>query len=157
MVPVAAAVAMVLTGCGGAAPGSSTSGAHSVPARIVSVARSRPTQIYRLPLTGAAEPGRGAPHGRGAAIIAFHGPSVVCWRFAHLHGFVDATYAHINAGSSRGTGSIVIPLMPGPRLHHEGCVSVNPATSETITRNPSHFYVNVFSRAYPGGAVRGQL
>lgn len=118
---------------------------------------SRPTQVYRVRLSGATEARHGAVHGVGAAIIAFHGESVVCWRFAHLHGFTDATAAHIQIGTTGRTGGVVIALSPGPRLHHQGCVPVSPATSRRIVARPSDYYVNVHSKQYPQGAIRAQL
>jgi hypothetical protein len=99
----------------------------------------------------------GAAHGVGSAIIAFHGDSRVCWRFAHLHGFTDATSAHIDIGASGRTGQVVIALSPGPRLHHQGCVPVSPGLSRRIWARPGGYYVDVYSKQYPRGAVGAQL
>lgn len=100
---------------------------------------------------------RGAVHGVGAAVIAFHGDSLVCWRFAHLHGFTTATSAHIQIGTIGRTGQVVIALSPGPRLHHQGCAPVSPAVSRKIVARPSGYYLNVYTKQYPQGAVRAQL
>lgn len=108
-------------------------------------------------MTGSAETPRGAPQGTGAAIIAFHGSSGVCWRFAHLHGFADATVAHIHVGKRGHAGKIVVPLSPGARLHHQGCVPVSPAVITAIARDPGGYYVSIQSAKYPSGAVRAQL
>jgi hypothetical protein len=108
-------------------------------------------------MTGAMEIPSGATHGAGAAIIAFHGPSTVCWRFAHLHGFTDATTAHVDAGTTGRTGQTVITLSPGPRLRHQGCVPVNPAVSRRIVARPDGYYVTIQSKQHPRGAVRAQL
>ncbi len=151
-----AAVAVFLTGlagCGGS--GSGKTGAASRPA--VPGSASRPTQIYRVRLSGATETPRGAAAGIGAAVIAFHGDSLVCWRFAHLHGFTGATSAHIESGTSGQAGHVVIVLSPGPRLHHQGCVAVTPTVSRKIWARPGAYYVNVASRQYSQGAVRAQL
>jgi hypothetical protein len=78
------AVTLSLIGCGGSS--------SSPPPSAVS---SRPTTLYTLSMAGTAETPKGTPHGRGIAIIAFHGASTVCFRFSHLHGFLDATVAHI--------------------------------------------------------------
>jgi CHRD domain len=94
---------------------------------------------------------------RPQRIIAFHGDSIVCWRFAHLHGFTSATFAHIHSGSQWQSGHIVVTLSTGPRLHHQGCVTVSPALTKAIWSAPSRYYVNIHSTRYPGGAVRGQL
>ncbi len=90
----------------------------------------------------------------GAAIIAFHTGSKLCWRFAHLHGFTGAT-VHLGAGGH--AGKVVPPLSPGPRLHHHGCVRVSPTLAAAIVGGPSTYYLNIGSAQYPGGAVRGQL
>jgi hypothetical protein len=140
------------TGCGG----SSSPGSGPKPG--LSAARGTgPIRIYRLALAGSAETPVGAPSGVGVAVIAFHGSSVVCWRFAHLHGFTNATFAHIHRGPKGRSGNIVVPLSIGPALHHQGCVSVIRALVKAIEHNPRGYYVNIHSAKYPGGAVRAQL
>ena len=108
-------------------------------------------------MTGRAETPPGAPHGGGAAVIALHGSSEICWRFAHLHGFTNGTVAHIHAGGKGHPGKILVPLSRGTRLHHQGCVRVSPAVAKAIAGDPSRYYVNIHSTQYPAGAVRGQL
>jgi hypothetical protein len=143
-VPAMAAIAVGLASCGG-----STASSSGVSAR--------PTTLYTVSMTGAADSPGGAPHGRGVAIIAFHGAGKLCYRFAHLHGFVDATVAHIHAGTIGRSGPVVVALWTGPKLHHRGCRAISPPLSHAIWRQPGAFYVNVHSRRYPGGAVRAQL
>jgi hypothetical protein len=147
-----AAVVLGVAGCGGASSSASSSKSSSPSAKT-----ARPARIYRLALTGKAETPPGAPTGTGAAVIAIHGSSTVCWRFAHLHGFTSATFAHIHLGATGKSGNIVVPLSTGPALHHQGCVAVNPALIRAIERNPHGYYVNIHSTKYPGGAVRAQL
>ena len=112
------ATAALVVGLAGCASSGSGTGAEALRAGHPSPSRSPPTQIYRVRLTGAAETPRGPAHGVGAAIIAFHGDSSVCWRFAHLHGFTHAISAHIQIGINGRTGQVVIALSPAPRLHH---------------------------------------
>ena len=119
--------------------------------------RSRPTRIYRVQLGRAAEPSLGALHGTGAAIIVVHGESTVCWRFAHLHGFADATIAEIRSGVRRQPGGSVAALSTGPRLHHQGCVRISTVLSKMIWTDPGHYSVNIATKEYPHGAVRAQL
>ncbi len=145
--------AIGLAACGGG--GSSSTTAHhrsGVPS-----SRSRPSHIYRVTMTGSAETPRGAAHGSGDAIIAVHGDSELCWRFAHLHGFADATAAHIHLGTKGHAGKIVVPLSTASRLHHQGCVRVSPTVVKAIAADPSRYYVNVHSAQYPAGAIRAQL
>jgi hypothetical protein len=153
LLSAAAVFGIGVAGCGGG--GSGTSG--SAPRAAVPGSGSRPTQIFRVQMTGAMATPSGATQGAGAAIIAFHGASTVCWRFAHLHGFTDATTAHVDAGAQGRIGPTVIMLSPGPRLRHQGCVPVSPAVSRRIVARPGGYYVTIQSKQYPQGAVRAQL
>jgi hypothetical protein len=141
-----------VTGCGG-----SPSSANSSHAGSGAINRTHPARIYRIALAGRAEIPVGAPHGLGDAVIAIHGSSMVCWRFAHLHGFTGATFAHIHVGTAGKSGNVVVPLSTGPRLHHQGCVPASAVLIKSIEHNPSGYYVNIHSAKYPGGAVRAQL
>jgi CHRD domain len=142
--PALLAATLGLAACGG-------SGA--TPATV----SSRPTTLYTVSMTGMAETPKGAPHGRGIAIIAFHGASKVCYRFSHLHGFVDATVAHIHSGTAGRSGPVLVALSSGPKLRHRGCLAISPTVSQAIWKRPSAYYVNVHSLRYPSGAVRAQL
>jgi hypothetical protein len=157
LVPAALAIlAIGLGGCGSGGSSASASSAHR--ASGVSLASaSRPSQIYRLRLSGSAETPPGAQRGTGAAIIAFHGDSVLCWRFSHLHGFTHATFAHIHIGATGRAGKIVVALSTASLLHHRGCVSLSPVLGKMIVSQPSRYYVNIHSQQYPAGAVRAQL
>jgi CHRD domain len=148
-----ALVGICVAGCGGG--GSGAGGATHRAA--VPGSSSRPTQIFRVRMSGAIEIPPGAKHGAGAAVIAFHGASMVCWRFAHLHGFTDATSARVETGAAGRAGQSVIVLSPGPRLHHQGCVTVSPALTSRIVARPGGYYVDIQSKQYPQGAVRAQL
>ena len=147
-----AAVTVGLAACGGSGSSATTRGSKAAGAGIAG-----PVKIYRLKLSGAAETSRGASTGTGDAIIAVHGTSELCWRFAHLHGFTDATSAHIHAGPEGKSGNVVVTLSRGPRLHHQGCRHVSAATISAIERHPQGYYLNIHSVQYPHGAVRAQL
>ena len=149
--PGLAAVAVGLAACGGGAGNTHGTSTRSV----LKVGTGSPPQIYRAQLSGAAA--GGAPGGVGTAIIALHGTSVVCWRFAHLHGFVDATSASIDVGAKGKSRRVIVALSNGPRLHHQGCARVSPQVVNAIRRDPSGYYVNIPSRQYPTGAVRARL
>lgn len=150
------AVALGLAACGGGSTGA-TAGSQHAPSGTLALARSRPTHIYTAALSGRAEITRGAARGRGFAIIAFHGDSLVCWRFAHLHGFINATGASLLAGRAGRLGTTKVGLSSGPRLHHQGCRTISPALAEAIFKQPGGYYVNVLGAGYPRGAVRAQL
>jgi hypothetical protein len=108
-------------------------------------------------LSGGAATPPGAPLGRGDAIVAFHGQSALCWRFAHLHGFTQAASAQIHAGRPGRTGVAVVSLSTGSKLHHHGCVSITPTLATAIVHGPNGYYVTIPSARYPAGAVRAQL
>lgn len=141
----------------GACGGSGSRGGGTTHRAAVPGAGSRPTQIFRVRMSGALEITPAAKNGGGAAVIAFHGASRICWRFAHLHGFTDATSARLDAGPMGRAGTTVIMLSPGPRLRHQGCVPVNPTLSKKIVAQPADYYVSIQSKQYPHGAVRAQL
>jgi hypothetical protein len=153
LVGAAAALVAGLAGCESSGPGAGAE-AHGA---AIPAALSRPTEIYRVRLSGAAETPRGPAYGGGVAVIAFHGDSRVCWRFAHLRGFTHPTSAQIQLGTNGQAGQSVIALSAGPRLHHQGCVSVSAALSRRIRARPTGYYVNVHSQQYPRGVVRAQL
>jgi hypothetical protein len=142
-----------VAGCGGG----SNSASSSVPRPTGVSATHGAIRIYRLKLAGAAELPLGAPDGVGDAVVALHDSSVVCWRFAHLHGFTDATIADIRIGATGKSGKVVVPLSTGSRLHHRGCVPVRPALLMAIEHSPHAYYVNIDSVRYPSGALRAQL
>ena len=147
--PLMAALAMTvptIAACGGS--GASTS------SKTAAAAHTRPTAIYRVRLSGHGATPPGAPQGQGDAVIAFHGASVLCWRFAHLHGFTGPQSARIQ---SRATHHSLVALAHGSRLRHQGCVSVRTRVAQVITANPSAYDVTIPSPQYPGGAVRAQL
>ncbi len=154
LVPGLVILALGIAGCGS----SSSSHHSSTPSSRSSVAGvSAPLRVYRVKLTGVAETPRGAPNGSAAAVIAIHRGPVVCWRFSHLHGFSIATVAHIHTGAKGRTGSVLVPLSSGPRLHHRGCVQASAAAVKAIERHPAGYYVNIHSARYPAGAIRAQL
>jgi len=90
--PALLAVSLGLAACGG-----STAAPLAAGPRPTTGTGSRPTTLYTVAMTGSAESPRGAPHGQGVAIIAFHGASRLCFRFSHLRGFVDAIDAEMHS------------------------------------------------------------
>jgi CHRD domain len=143
-----ALVAVGVSACGGS--GSSSGSGHAAH-------HSRPSHVYKLTLRGDSAKPPGAPNGTGTAIIAIHGHSEICWRFAHLHGFTGATGAQIHSAKVARAGKSEVSLSAGPRLHHQGCVRVAPPLVAAIVANPNRYYVDVASTRYPGGAVRARL
>lgn len=68
--------------------------------------------------------------------------------------------AHIHEAAVRRNGGVVVSLRQ-PRAGNpgasSGCVSARRSLLADIQRNPGDYYVNVHTRDFPDGAVRGQL
>jgi len=109
-------------------------------------------------LTGAAERPAADRDGKGAASILVTG-SRVCFGI-QVNGIDRPTAAHIHRGGSRVNGPIVVGLRTpsaGNNGTSVGCVTTTSANLTAIKRGPTGFYINVHTRAFPNGAVRGQL
>jgi hypothetical protein len=52
-------------------------------------------------------------------------------------------------------GPVVIPL--GDRYSKQGCVTAPQKSIRAVANNPAAYYVNVHTRKFLDGAVRGQL
>lgn len=147
------ALAVGVAACGGSG-GSGGPGASAAARSAAVRGGGPPLATYRATLSGRGTP-PGAASGRGYAIIALHNGLRLCWRFAHLHGFTLATHAMIYGGG--GARADRVGLSAGPRLHHQGCVAVSRAMTQSLSARPSGYSVVVYSARYPAGAVRGRL
>jgi hypothetical protein len=111
---------------------------------------------FSTALTGAAEvPGPGDADASGQAVITLNqGKGQVCYdlTWSGIDGTVIA--AHIHAAPAGIAGPVVVPLAPG-----SGCttIAVSEELIKAIRRDPSNYYVNIHSTAFPAGAIRGQL
>lgn len=68
--------------------------------------------------------------------------------------------AHIHRGRRGENGPVVIPLKvpkAGDPGAVSGCVDVDSRLARQVLRRPERFYWNVHTRAYPNGAIRGQV
>lgn len=104
----------------------------------------------------------GDPNGFGTASVIFPGATgQIC--FSILVSNLDRPVAaHIHENIAGRNGPIVVPLTPSPATGNpgtsSGCVpGVSAALLGRIRSNPTGFYVNVHTTAFPAGAVRGQL
>jgi CHRD domain len=141
------AASVAIAGCGGSsAPANSR-------ARIKA---QKPSVEYVVRMSGTSE--SPPTHGVGDAVIALHGKAHdICYRFAHMRGFTDASNARILRGATRETGTFVVSLATGPRLHHRGCLRMAATVMTAIAADPSAYYVEIRSVQYPRGLVRAQL
>lgn len=114
-------------------------------------------------LTGAAEvPGPGDLDAVGTANITLNqGLGSVCFELSweDIDGTVVA--AHIHSGTADVAGPVVVTLFTGAFDSTDtvgDCVEgVDRALVKAIRQEPTSYYVNVHSDAFPAGAIRGQL
>jgi hypothetical protein len=139
------AASVAIAGCGGfSAPANSRARVNA----------QKPSVEYVVRMSGTSE--SPPTHGVGDAIIALHEHDI-CYRFAHMRGFTDASNARILRGATRETGTIVVSLATGARLHHRGCLPMGATMMTAIAADPSAYYVEIRSAQYPRGLVRAQL
>ncbi|MFF7415357.1 CHRD domain-containing protein [Streptomyces lydicus] len=120
------------------------------------VARLKGTN--EVPVAGG--PAVGDKDGRAVAVIKVKG-SVVSYAFA-WKGITAPTLAHIHQGKAGVNGPVKVGLigtaLPDTSTAAAGAVnSTDTATLAALEKDPSAFYVNLHSTAFPGGAVRGQF
>ena len=110
-------------------------------------------------LEGRNEVTAGASAGQALELIGIEGNTLsysVSWR-----GIGTPTAAHIHAGVRGVDGPVVVPLFTSPRLaggFASGTVTVaDPTVLAALQSDPSGFYTDLHTTAFPDGAVRGQL
>jgi hypothetical protein len=122
---------------------------------LTSAASARVTELSAK-LTGAAEVMPKADGGSGNAQIKLNASTgKVCWAFTKLKGIKSATASHIHRGAKGKAGPVVVPL--GGSFKAKGCTTASKATVRSILKKPSAFYVNIHTKRFPSGAIRGQL
>jgi hypothetical protein len=111
--------------------------------------------VLRAKLTGAAEKPKGSPTGSGTAVIRLNRATLqVCWRLA-VRGIDKPLSSDIRKAPPGKNGPVSVPL--GPHYLATGCMKVPRATLAAMAKTPKAYYVNVHTRKYFDGAIRGQL
>jgi hypothetical protein len=95
--------------------------------------------------------------GQGTITVVVDPPKGTACYIMNVTGLDDITVAHIHAGSAGETGRPVLTLDTPEDGTSGGCVPVTPELAEGLLSNPAGYYVNIHTRAFPTGAVRGQL
>jgi hypothetical protein len=110
-------------------------------------------------LTGAGETPAADPKGTGAANVRVNvGQNQVCWELTVKDLSAPAAAAHVHKGAAGAAGPPVVPLTaPDASGKSAGCATVDAALAKDLIQNPGAYYVNVHTKAFPGGAIRGQL
>jgi hypothetical protein len=113
--------------------------------------------ITRVTLTGKAETPRGDRDGSGTVTLCVETKSrSLAYRFATLRRIGPPTAGHIHLGAPGTAGVVVVPFAAPSKLW-AGTVSVTSTLLTSLLRHPARYYVNVHTKAYPNGAIRGQL
>jgi hypothetical protein len=135
--------------------------------RSAGIQRARLKPIFlEAKLDGRSEvqvPGKppvGDPKGSATGIIRVQGNRVTfafSWK-----GISAPTLGHIHQGAAGVNGDVKVPLfatpMPDTATAAAGVLTVSdPAIADALRANPAGFYLNLHTKEFPGGAVRGQL
>jgi hypothetical protein len=117
---------------------------------------TQPTLNARM--NGAAEvPGPGDPDGTGHAEVSIADAlNSICYEIDVL-GLDNVTAAHIHRGAAGVAGPPVVTLDPPTDGDSKECEGIDGGLADEIRQNPTAFYVNIHTSAYPDGAIRGQL
>jgi hypothetical protein len=120
------------------------------------------TAEQRASLSGdSVAPGPGDPDGTGRAVIrSAPDEGILCYKI-FFKGIGRAKGAEIHQGPRGVAGPTHMRLFTskkGKRSPAEGCKSgVSVETIEAMHDDPGNYYVDVHTKGYPDGAVRGQL
>ncbi len=102
----------------------------------------------------------GDKDGRAAATAVFDpGSRKLCYGLT-VKGLDQPVAAHIHRGIRGSNGSVVVTLAvpeSGGANAAAGCTVISTSLARSLTNNPHRYYWNVHTKAFPNGAVRGQV
>ena len=117
-----------------------------------------PKRFYAT-INGAQEvPAKGDPNGTGKVTLTFG--DKLCYDIRPSK--IETPQAgHIHSGVRGKAGGILIDLFTRPKAPRNGritgCTSFTASQLSKISAKPGSFYVNLHTKTYPSGSVRGQL
>jgi hypothetical protein len=138
-----------------------------VPDRRAGIQRARLKPVFlvakldgRQEVPVAGKPPVGDPDGSATGIVRVQGNRVTfafSWR-----GISAPTLGHIHQGAAGVNGDVKVALfttpMPDTVTAAAGILTVtDPAIADALRADPSSFYLNLHTKEFPGGGVRGQL
>ena len=127
-----------------------------VAALCLAVSAYAATKTFTVSMSGKAETPKGDPNGKGTAKVTINtSKGQVCFKLT-WSAIGPPVAAHIHKGKKGVAGPVVIPFFGGA-AKHSGCVKASKSLLGKIIKNPSGYYVNVHTQAFPGGAIRAQL
>lgn len=98
----------------------------------------------------------------GSVFLSFDSTNrTITWEL-NTSGITGPSAAHIHTGAAGASGGVLIGFVTSASSFTSGrakgqITGVDATTMSNILANPSGFYFNVHSPAFPGGEVRGQL
>jgi CHRD domain len=125
---------------------------------VVPVAAGQAMANAKAALTGDAEvPGPGDPQGSGTVVVTLKPDTgELCYELS-VANLQEATAAHIHKGEKGEEGPVAVPLDAPKTGAAKGCTKADVLVIEALMQDPTDYYVNVHTAAFPKGAVRGQL
>jgi hypothetical protein len=108
-------------------------------------------------LNGTDEKPSGDPDGLGlASVRSLPGLGQLCYQVTVSRIELPATAAHIHLVA---TGKVLVPFRPPDAATgvSSGCANASRTLVRAILAHPAAYYVNVHTRDYPNGAIRGTL
>lgn len=127
-----------------------------IPALAVA-ASSAMSPVVSAKLAGKAEaPTKGDPNGKGIVVLHLDAKKgTVRWDFKGVSGIDRPTASHIHKAAQGKAGPVFVPL--GAAYKASGTVKASKKAIAAIEEHPNRYYVNIHTKKYPNGAIRGQL
>ncbi len=124
-------------------------------ATLLAIPAHADTVVFTATLDGASEPAGGDPKASGtfrASVETSTGD--VCYTLITKN-LAPAMAAHVHEGAAGANGSPVINIdVTGD---DEYCLAAQTELLQAMAANPGNYYVNVHTKDFPAGAIRGQL
>lgn len=124
-------------------------------ATLLAIPAHAETVVFTATLDGASEPAGGDPKASGtfrASVETSTGD--VCYTLITKN-LPTAMAAHVHEGAAGANGSPVINIdVTGD---DEYCLAAQTELLQAMAANPGNYYVNVHTKDFPAGAIRGQL
>ena len=129
--------------------------AGALPA-LALAARAAMSPVVSAKLAGKVEVPKGSPTGSGIVVLHLDAKKgSVCWTFSKVNGIDTPLAAHIHKAPAGKAGAVVVPF--GGAYKASGCTKAATALITAIEEHPNAYYVNVHTKNFPAGAIRGQL
>lgn len=138
-----------------------TIGAAFVAATAMAIPSSAAPKRFYATLSGAQEvPSKGDPDGTASVTLTISGDKGICY-VIRPRKLETPQAAHIHTGRKGKAGGILVGLFTSAKAPVDGriagCAKISDARVEQLAARPSGFYVNLHTKKYPSGSVRGQL